>query len=590
MGDFTGWTQDPLQLLNVISSGGSLLQNFMDRRRLQNDPGLLALRNNMIKRYNATTGYDAATGRFGAGSGYGDAASGYGGAYGHDAQGNPLSAFLANEKYRTGQLAGSDQLLQDALASYGHVGGNTARMAGGGATPAPTLHATVDPTHSFDYHPEAVQGVDQQTRAQNAPEAVPLQQANHGLLARLADLLKPKEGTKASYFVGTTSVPEDGKYTLHQGEAVVPRAMNTMAGPPGQAGQPMLTSISKPAPAPMITSGLQNPAAPQAHLPTSLPQGNYRPMAPGLDQPTQNAIIGQGTDAINRNFQPMLHNLSAAAGAAGRTGSGDYRRQMFDAGINRAQQVGDLTRSVGIDAAKQRFADTLAANQFDLSANNANAQNQLALGGLNLQAEGQRNQDQLARAQAQVNEYLGRQQNANTLLGINNQFSLGQGQLAQDRFATGVQRELGLGGLGVQRELGMAQNATAQRGQDINSMLEQLGIRTNAGLTTRQQDITQALQQYQNETARNQGNRGLDIQDYTAHQNAGLANRNLDFNINSFMDTLGLQSTSQQNDMLRYFLDRNDRLSQAGADSQAFGDQQNNNNQTDLMALLAQFV
>ena len=124
----------------------------------------------------------------------------------------------------------------------------------------------------------------------------------------------------------------------------------------------------------------------------------------------------------------------------------------------------------------------------------------------------------------------------------------------------------------------------------MNRYLQELGINTDRYTTTRGQDINRALQEYANQTERDLGTFSNETTRLLGLRGADTADRGLDFNINSFLDQLGLASTGQQMDWTRYLLDRQDRLSQGGADSQAYGDQWTQQQMQDLMGVLSLFL
>jgi len=577
MSAFTSWAKNPLQVLNVLSSLFSFGSEAGDRRRMRSSRQLNTAGNNFINDYNMANAYDPRTGRFAPGNPFGDAGSGFGGVYGNDSQGNPLSGFQANEAYRAGQLAGSQQMMNSGLKPFANVGANTRGSSGG--APPPMMQVNVDPAGTFRYDPGAIQGTDQAARREHAPQPIPhLERETRPVIEFFQNLFRGGDKKiKGSYATGTTSVPETGLYELHKGEAVVPTALNPAAGT---------------TPQPLISTPV-NGGMPQTP--------NYRALNPGLDQNAQNSILQRGQDTINRDFQAQMRNIRNTAGAAGRTVGGGMNRMLFDADLARNRNISDMTRDVGLAAAERQFGDTLAANQFDLARYQSEGGLGLQQAGLAQEGQLRREEMGLGRDRLALDRQLGMEGFQVARAGQQNDYNLGLQRLGHDRYATDVGRQLEMGRMGLQRELGREELFNTRRGQDINRQLTTRGQDYDRYVSTRGQDFDRAvaergqnfnrdLTQYSNETNRMLGGRELDIRDYDTRGRLGLDNRRLDFDTNAFLDELGLRGLGMQQDWARWNTERNDRLSEGGsratADSEAYRQQM----QEYIMTFLSQMA
>ena len=266
MSGVIGALKDPLFSGNLLATILPLVMQFRDQQAQRNDPNLLALLNNMVGGYNQNMGYDAESGRFGAGNPLGDPGSGYGGAFGRDSQGNPYSPVQGNVRYGLGQIAGSQGILDQMNA-------NRAQVAQGAGIAAP---ANLDMgIAALGLDPSAVQGTDQGARYKPEPLR-PVGPAFGGS----ATTGGPFVGSVA---VGVNSVPQTGLAQVHQGEAIVPAGMNPMAGQAprplaGQSGVGSLESGGMGAPATgMMPPAPQGMASPAAMPPPAPPQAGGMP-------------------------------------------------------------------------------------------------------------------------------------------------------------------------------------------------------------------------------------------------------------------------------------------------------------------------
>jgi len=527
---------DPLVGGDFLSSIIPLITEFMGQRALRSDPNILALLNNRIGEYNASNAYNPETGQFQAGNPFGDAASGYGGAFGHDANGNPLSPSGAYTQYGLGQV-------KDSGARLAQGQGNLANLAAsaGGHVAAPSGFNLDVPQ---GLNPGAVQGVDQSVRRPptplgpvTAPRGL-FGGGNGGGQGGLLGLGLGQGGGAqmlndfiGSFAVGTTSVPQTGLAQVHQGEMIVPAAQNPLAGGPSRplagmaSGMPAPQSMPAP-PAPPQAGAPSTPVS-RPSLPAAPAAPQYGALSPGLSPEVQAQLVNRGTETIDTQAAALRRQMASQGALAGQGGGGELARRMFDAEVARSGQVANYQRDVGLEAANRQFTDQLAANNFDLNrylgeANVANqqgqlgvAQGQLALQGelgrgqlgqgqqaLNLQGEIQRGQLGVAQGQLGNETYLAQLQNA-----------IQRGQLGQGQQALDLQGEIQRGQLGQGQQALNLQNII-QRGQLGQG---QQALNLQGEIQRGQLGNDTFLAQLQQEIQRGQlgqGQQALNLQDY----------------------------------------------------------------------------
>lgn len=211
----------------------------------------------------------------------------------------------------------------------------------------------------------------------------------------------PQQSGRPSYAVGTSFVPQTGMAKIHQGEAIIPAQMNPMAkGVSGNAiprpgvipGAPLASTggnmtntgklpgaYSQGASQGMSGGGGSTtpttPGTPATQPPNVMQQLLNSPVALGQQQ--QNQIIGQGTDWLQNQYGGMLKNAYGQSAATGRpVNTGDYATGLTN-------QIGDLRRNTGIEAARTNYGNMLSTAGLQLQGENALANQQLAQQGLN---------------------------------------------------------------------------------------------------------------------------------------------------------------------------------------------------------------
>lgn len=213
-------------------------------------------------------------------------------------------------------------------------------------------------------------------------------------------------GLRKSYAVGTGFVPQTGRTTVHQGEAIIPRHMNPNAhmgmggvqpAPGVTPGAPMASTggnMSAPPASQNIrlpnaggasqgmSGGPATPTTPAAQPPNVMQQLLGSPQALGQEQ--QNQIIGQGTDWLQNQYGGMLRNQYAQSAQTGRPVN------TADNAFGLTNQVGDLRRNTAVDAARTNWQNMYQTAGLQLQGENSLANQQLAQQQMN---QGMWNQD-----------------------------------------------------------------------------------------------------------------------------------------------------------------------------------------------------
>ena len=582
VGDFFG---DPLNSVQTATSGLPALMALMERYRQRNDPRMNELFNTSIDRYNA-------------GPPMGEMRDGYGGAFGHDSSGNPLSPVAAHNRYLAGQMGGGQMNLDRAFEGFGGLGGHTAGMMGGGGprpggggAPAPggtmpggggggytpQLDLQLDPMGSNSYDPTAVRGTDP---AGLERRTIPTRQTpsdqREGFFARLF-------GGLPQFDTGITNVPQDMVAKVHQGEMIVPAAQNPMANTVPQPMAPPGGGGGLPSPPP-------SPTPPAAGTPGN---GGYYAMNPGISQQSQDGMVNQARNDLDRGYQEQARQMRAQGGATGRINSGNLERNLFDADMSRRQGLADTRTNVSLAADERRFGDTLAANQFELSRSLGEGGLALDRDRFGLESELGRGQLGLARDQFGLDRELGRGQLdlSNRDLALRDYLGRSQMGLARDQF--GLDRTLGLGGLDLQRrEFGL--NSDIQRGRLSldrtlglgDQDLRRLGLDNDYRLGNRNLDVQRELE------LGSQGLRGREIDNDYRLGNRGLdlGNRNLDFDIGRHQDEFGRSTYLDQLGFFQQQQSRNDQLSREAAEFGIGAEQMDFERLIQLLGLSGQFA
>lgn len=306
--------------------------------------------------------------------------------------------------------------------------------------------------------------------------------------------------------VGTSSIPQEGPYYLHQGEAVIPAQQNPAAMPPGVPGPAMTPN-----------AGIQQAGAPAALPPapqmpppqgatslnmqpnTNLPQAGLNPQAIAQMQQRQH----EQNAAQLAQQQRMIQEQAAQQGNAF---GGNAKNEMFQARMGASQQDANSLRDLQIAGEDRRFGDQMATANFGLN-------QQLGLGGLE-----QGNQQLALQRELGLGNLGIAQQQANTAQqGMQGQLGLGQGQLALQGDLGRGQLALGQGQLGLQTELGRGNLGLGQQQQNL---AQTLGL-GNLNLGNRQQSLAETMGQGQ----LGLGQRSQTLQEQLGYGNLGLGER-----------------------------------------------------------------
>lgn len=203
-----------------------------------------------------------------------------------------------------------------------------------------------------------------------------------------------------------------------------------------------------------------------------------------------NAITQQANQNLTQNQLPAINSAAIAAG-----GYGGSRQ-----GIAQALAIGQTNQGIA-NSLSSLYGNAYEADQNralqqqSINNNYTLGQGQLALGqtqAANSYNLGLGNLD-LGRTQAANNYSLGQQQNQTQAQSVANQYSLGQQQNTLQGQQIANNYSLGMGNLGLNSQVADQNFFTAQRGQDLNALGlgSQLTTNANLGLANQGQQLYQ---------------------------------------------------------------------------------------------------